>query len=389
MSYTTESESPEAYHLWIGLSVLASAIRRNVWLNQGIYLLYPNLFTILVGPAGRTGKSTAMRMGRKILQGVETIQFGPDSVTREDLIDILAKSGKKQKYSAITLHSTELSSLIDPSGIKMIQFLTDIYDCDWNPKGWKYSTKNSGKSTINQPVLNVLSGTTVSWIAEGLPPAAVEHGFTSRTVFVYEEDPRYLKPFPNEPPPVLVQKLINDLDHISRIEGEFEWGPGAKDFYSELYTAIFEDRPTDYRVEGFHNRKRAHVLKLAMLLALAEHDELVVGVTDLEAAMAILDDVEINLPKTFAALGKYDRAADMDRIIQRITADSIPLHSFYDDYAAVGDVEVLNRILDHMTSARRVKKEKRDDGWWLVPYDDREVEATEDPETEANRSDDE
>jgi len=125
--YTTESESPDAYHLWTGLSILASATRRNLWLNQGIYLLFPNLYVILVGPPG-VAKSTTIRMGRNILLGADDVVFGPDSITREELIRVMAKSGEKDKQSAITIHSSELSSLIEPSGVKMIQFLTDIFD---------------------------------------------------------------------------------------------------------------------------------------------------------------------------------------------------------------------------------------------------------------------
>ena len=46
--YSTESESPEMFHLWTGLSILASAVRRNVVLNQGINLLFPNMYVVVV-----------------------------------------------------------------------------------------------------------------------------------------------------------------------------------------------------------------------------------------------------------------------------------------------------------------------------------------------------
>ncbi len=374
MAYTVESESPDAYHFWVGLTVMAAAIRRNVWINQKIYLLYPNLFTILVGPAGRTGKSTALRLGRTILHGVEGIFYGPDSVTREELIRQMAKAGggPNAAQSAMVIISTELSSLIEPSGIKMIQFLTDIYDCEFNPKGWKYGTKQSGRDTIHNPVLNLLAGTTVSWIAEGLPAAATEHGFTSRTIFIYEDEPRYLKPFPGEADPELIKALINDLDHMSRIEGEFSWGPGARDTYVEVYGEIFANRPSDYRIEGFHNRKRVHVLKIAMLLSMAESDELVINKRDILTAMEILSNAEATMPKVFSALGKYDHASDMDRILQRIKeTGGLSLMQIFADYRAVGDVETLGRIVSHLIQAGLVDREKRgerpNEETWLVP----------------------
>lgn len=363
--YTAESESPESFHLWTGLSVIASALRRNIWLNQGIYILYPNMFVILTGPPGKVAKSTSIRLGRRLLYGVEGINFGPDSVTREELIRQMAQAGGKNQDSALTIHSTELSSLIEPSGVKMIQFLTDIYDCEWKPKGWQYATKGSGKDAIHNPVLNLLAGTTPSWIAEGLPTAATEHGFTSRVIFVYEESPRFLNPFPKEPDQDLVADLINDLDHISRIEGEFEWGKGSKNLYSEAYKKIAETIPHDYRIEGFHNRKKIHVLKMAMILSLARDDDLVLTPDDLGQAMDILDMIEGMMPKTFSALGKYEHASDLERIEARILSNGgMTSKQIHDEFYAVGDVKQLAGILmmlQSMGRIRRVKKEKDGD----------------------------
>lgn len=355
--------------MWVALSILGSALRRNVWLNQGIYLLYPNMYVILVGPPGKTAKSTAIRLGRRLLQGVEDINFGDDSLTKQELIRQLAKTGgKNAPQSALTLHSTELSSLIEPSGISMMQFMTDIYDCEYNPKGWSYGTKGSGRDVISNPVLNILAGTTPSWLADGLPPAGAEHGFTARTIFVFEEEPRYLKPFPKEPPRELVNALINDIDHISRIEGEFEWGVGAKKSYEKIYGEIYESYPSDYRLESFHNRKKIHVLKLAMILSITEDDDLVIKQRDLEAAMDILDLAESNMPKAFSAIGKYEFASDLDRLEKRIiTSGGIEIFRLVNEYRAVGDLDTLMKMIGQLKAARRIKSVERDDETFLIP----------------------
>lgn len=366
--YTIDQESPESFHLWTGLSVLASAVRRNVWLNQGVYILYPNMYVILVGPPGRVAKSTTIRMGRRILYKVEGINFGPDSLSREELIRQMAQAGGQNQDSALTIHSSELSSLIEVSGIKMIQFLTDIYDCEWNPKGWRYSTKGSGKDTIHNPVLNILAGTTPSWIAEGMPAAATEHGFTSRVIFVYEDSPRYLRPFPDEPDKKLVDDLANDLDHISRIEGEFEWGEGAKDYYEDIYKKIAETIPKDYRLESFHNRKKIHVLKVAMLLSLAQRDDLTITPDDIGRAMDILDMIEGSMHKTFSALGKYEHAGDLERIEARIRSEGgMSSEQIYDEFYAVGDPKQLGGILVMLLSMGRIERKKEDGESYYYP----------------------
>ncbi len=345
MAYSAESESPDSYHMWTGLSVLSSALRRNVWVNMGIYRMYPNQFVILVGPAGRTAKSTCIRLGRHILQGVEEIIFGPDSLTREELIKQLAAAWDK-KQSALVLHSTELSSLIEPSGIKMIQFLTDVYDSDDNPSGWKYSTKGQGKDVIHRPILNILAGTTASWIADEMPADVVNHGFASRTIFVYEDEPRFSNPFPENVDIEIMRNLIVDLNHISKLEGEFKWTEEARQVYISYYDDLQVNRPKDYRLESFHNRKRGHILKLAMLISIAEDDELVIQERDVRSAIEILDAVEVSMPKTFSAVGKYEHAADLERILKSIqNAGGMSMADIYSNNYFAAKPEDLMAIL--------------------------------------------
>jgi hypothetical protein len=356
--YTIESESPEQFHLWTGLSILGSAVRRNVWLNQGTHILYPNMYVILIGPPGRVRKSTSIRLGRHLLLGLDGIHFGSDSCTREDLIKSLGKISVMAKQAAMTIHSTELSSLIEPSGIKMIQFLTDIFDGDIK---WQYSTKHQGKDLIENPVLNILAATTPTWIADGLPADVVGHGFISRVLFVYGADRRFLKPFPGQLNAELAKDLRADLDHISRIEGTFEWGEGSKDVYEKIYEEIDRTKPKDYRVEGFHNRKDIYTLKVAMLLSVARSDDLVMQQGDITTAYAALSAIEESMHKTFSAVGKYDHAADTERLLDAIMEEGqLTSEEIHRRFSAAGDVDQIGKMIQMLLSqgviSREVKK---------------------------------
>lgn len=364
--YSSESEAPETYHLWTGLSVIASAVRRNVWLDQGIYLLYPNIFVILVAPPGKIGKSTVLRMGRQLLFPIDNVTLGPDSVSAEELVRIMSKVDHDGQ-SAVTIHSSELSSLIDTSGTKMLQILTDLYDCDPNPGGWRRATKTQGKDTIKNPVLNMLAATTPSWIADGFPENVISHGFTARTIFVYEDEPRFANPFPAGPDPDLVESLIEDLKWISGIEGNFKWGIEGRKLYEEYYGEIRAEDPDDYRIEGFHWRKRTHVIKTAMLLSLAQDDELVLRERDIEAAINVLEMVEVNMPRTFSAVGKYDYTSDLERIWARIVKrEGMYVSDIVEDNYAVGGEEVKN-ILTTLRAMSRIEYIERDGGLFAKP----------------------
>lgn len=373
MQYTAESESPESYHTWTGLSVLASAVRRNVWLDQGIYKLYPNLYVILTGPAGEVSKSTTIRLGRKILRGVPQVKMGQDSVTMEELVRQLEAAGKDSTFSALTLHSTELSDLIDSSGIKMVSFLTSIYDGD---DKWDRGTKGSTSEFINKPLLNLLAGTTPDWIADGLPVQAIGHGFVSRTIFVYEDKPRFLNPFPSNPDKELVRAIINDLNHIALLKGQFvwegetenDWGP-AKTLYDKMYRDIATTRPPDYRLKTYYSRKKNHLLKVAMLLSVAENDSLVLRPVDLETAWDILKTTESRMAKAFSAVGKYEHASDLERILFEIQeSGGMTQQAIHEANYAAGDMDSLDKILKMLVSMGRIQRQKDDDGTiWYTP----------------------
>jgi len=248
----------------------------------------------------------------------------------------------------MTIHSTELSSLIEPSGIKMIQFLTDIFDGDFK---WRYSTKHQGKDVINNPILNILAATTPTWIADGLPADVIGHGFTSRVLFVYGADRRFLKPFPGQLDGELAKNLRADLDHISRIEGDFKWGEGAKECYSDIYSEIDASQPKDYRVEGFHNRKDIYTLKVAMLLAIARSDELIMYPGDIQAAYASLSAIEESMHKTFSAVGKYDHAADTERLLAAIREEGeLTSEEIHQRFYAVGSVDDIGKMIQMLRS---------------------------------------
>lgn len=367
--YTKESESPDSYHLWMGMSVLSSVARRNVFIEQNIYRLYPNMYVVLVGPPG-LGKSTTIRLGKRLLLGIDEIIFGADSLTREELIRFMAKSGGEGKMSAVTLHSTELSSLIEPSKVAMVQFLIDIYD---SADRWGYSTKHQGKNVIHNPFLTIVAGTVPEYLANDFPVSILGNGFTARTIFVYEEGPRFPNPFPKPEDGALVKGLIEDLKTIATLKGQFEWEPEAYKLYEEQYIKIFNSKPDDYRITDFHNRKKIHILKVAMLLSLADKDELVITTKDLIAAWEILSALEVNMPKTFAAVGKYEHASDMERIIAEIyAAGEMSAEQIYRRNSSVGDVEELARILDLGVRSGRIISEYRpakgkDRKLWFLP----------------------
>src|SRR6266581_8660552 len=219
MAYTAESRSPDEYHLWTALTTIAGAVRRKAFFNFEYFMLFPNLYTVLVGPAGRCKKSTAMRIGRKFLSQVPGINFTTDSTSRENLITDLTQS-LRDGHSSMTAYSSEFASLLTSSGMDMVVFLTDIYD---SPEEWSHKTKMGGTNKIKAPYLNMEGATTPDWIARSLPLDTVGIGLTARIIFVYQDTPRVREAFPKltKEQKELREVLIKDLIKISLISGQY------------------------------------------------------------------------------------------------------------------------------------------------------------------------
>ena len=374
LEYTKESESPESYHLWAGLAGIASGTRRNTWLDQGLYVLFPNLYIAFIGPPARTAKSTALYLQKGISANIPGVKFGPAACSREQLIRAMAES-KFDNQCAMTIHSSEFSDLIDTSGILMIQFLTTIYDGNYVDKdGWNYDTKHQGKDKIINPFLNVIFGTTPSYFADSMPENVIGHGFTSRTIIVAEDKERHENSLPDPNDSVLGRSLIDDLTHISRLRGEFKWGGGSTNrtsrsgkplvesqvTYDDFYKSLYKTVPLDHRLEGYHWRKKTHVLKVAMLISLSERDDLMIESRDIDVATQFLRDLEPSMARAFSAVGRNEIASVVERVGSQIAlAGEMTMEEFYERNYSAGNNYQLQDVIQTLERMGQIEKTSR------------------------------
>ncbi len=186
VEYTSETESPRKMHFWVGVSVLAGALRRKVWIDMVSFKTYPSMYVILVGPPGVVSKTTTLDLGMNLLRRVEGINFGPDIVTWQELAREFARitesfewNGTHHPMSAMTLASGELGNLINPQDRELLTFYITLWD---SKNSFVKKTKTSGSDHIEAPWINMLGCTTPDWIADNMPRAASGGGFTSRCV---------------------------------------------------------------------------------------------------------------------------------------------------------------------------------------------------------------
>lgn len=320
LAYTKSQEATERMHRWVAISMLAAAMERKVWLSRGHYVLYPNLYTIIVAPSGYK-KSTSTGFGVNLLRELPTLKMMADRLTASSLIDCFIKAqrpfefkGEPVKQAPSFAYVTEFLAFMKDAYGPLTEFLTTFYDCTPHDptKPWIYSTKGEGERRVYGPCLNILAASTSSWLRQAIPVEQMEGGFTSRILFVVETDPpEKFVAFPEETQLLGEDyrlKLVADLTAVHNLVGPVSITEEARAWYRGWYEEHMKRlvKNTDLRFSGYYSRKSDTLLKLAMVSSVARSNDLLVSMADMTRALAWINNIELNMFQAFGPAGKNE-----------------------------------------------------------------------------------
>jgi hypothetical protein len=328
VQYASYSEAPKRMHFWSGVSAVAGALRRRVWIDMKYFQWHANHYLVFVAPPGIVSKSTTVAIAMNILRKVPGINFGPDVVTWPALVTAFASCGESflvgdeyHHQCALTLESSEFGNLVNPADREQI----DLLVCLWDSRqgSFKKVTKSSGSDHIENPWINMIACTTPSWIAGNFPEYIIGGGFTSRCLFIYTEVKDKLVAYPSlEIPDGMKEQqtaLIQDLEHISvALSGPYKLSADAIEWGKIWYVNHYDHPPpllNDDRFAGYIARKQTHLHKLAMVLAASCRDELVITADELILADKMISDLEKDMPKVFSKIGRTEESIQAERFI--------------------------------------------------------------------------
>lgn len=343
IEFASYSEAPTHMHFWAGVSAVAGALRRKVWIDQKFFRWYANQYIVLVAPPGIVSKSTTTNIAMSMLREVPGIRFGPDVVTWPALVQAFAASAESFEWDnafhpmcAMTLEASEFGNLVRPDDPEMIDLLISLWDGKQGT--FQKVTKTSGTDEVVNPWINLIACTTPSWIAGNFPEHMIGGGFTSRCLFVYTERKSKLVAYPSLVVPEGHAErraaLVDGLVHIAEnLAGPYTLTPDAlawgTAWYERHYTSG-HGALDDSRFGGYLARKQTHIHKLAMVLAAATRDELVIHGDDLALADRMISDLEEDMPKVFAHIGRTPSSQHAERLIAYVRKHRIlPFDTLY------------------------------------------------------------
>ncbi len=308
--YTEETEIPAIFSLWVGISTVSACLSRDCFVDLGHFVIYPNMYIVLVAGSAKCRKSTSINTGRKFMEKVTPkIKMLSQKMTPEALIGAL--SGMTSESDTIILNEAEgilvvdeLATLLDKNAFKsgMVPVLTKLYDCEDFP----YETRGRGIEDIRNPCLSILGGSTTEWIKESIPAAAIGGGFTSRVVFVFKDSYEKLCPWPlmSESTKKLGEVIQHDLNEIAKMRGSFALSDDARSLFEEEYRRFIEDSKLfdDPNLAGYAGRRHITMLKVAMVISASLRDSRMIDYVDMRIAIDAMKMSEVDMPRVLKAI---------------------------------------------------------------------------------------
>jgi hypothetical protein len=353
--FMKDAVSPDSFVSWGLYSLIACTLQRKVWLNSAHFdqgsPLFPNMYIILTGEPGvgkglvikqvkkmleywkrdgKTGSSGGLQEGdeaddkkrKKAMHQETLIPIGADSITCEALINEMAHSVRTHWYVPIGVpnspkipyfHSSlcvcleEISTMFKKHTENLVNFMLQTYDCG----NFNYRTIGRGTDSIHNCCFNMLGGTTPTFIRRVFSQDMFDEGFSSRTIFVVEEQNRDWRARGQDITPEQETARKELLEHIKRLTtlfGEVKWGEGAVEYLEEWWRRTNVDptqRPNQNpKLKAYYARKNITAQKLAMCLHFMEHTSMEVSLAELQQAIAILDRIETKMHLALNSEGK-------------------------------------------------------------------------------------
>lgn len=310
-----ELESPQSFYYWSALAAISAVIKDQVWIDRYIYKLYPNIYVMLhaesglkKGPPVSASRQLVTAVGNtRIISGRSSIQ----GILKDMGTAYTSPGGKVNNKSVAFICSSELSSSIVDDKVATT-ILTDLYDRQYNIDKWKSLLKME-TFELKDPTITMLTATNEAMSEDFFTKSAIQGGYFARTFIIHETKRNrtnsLLVPLSHT---IDYKASANYLKELSKLNGQFE--PLGSRLQSDIHRFPYKDRTThetfyfnsagmiyqewyDNFIDlmdqqetkdatGTLNRFGDSVLKVAMLLALAEKPELVISENAIVSAIS-------------------------------------------------------------------------------------------------------
>jgi len=295
--------------------------------------LLPNLYVFLIGPPA-LGKGVAIKLAHNLYRECGGIHSFKGQTSAAHLTDILGKVQRDDQGRKILprprlwLVMEEVANdILGPRNLieAFVKMMTELYTSSGDMMDT--GTRTHGGFRIENPCINWLVGTTEKWMIDTFTEDMIHSGFASRIVFVYGKysDRRYYRPQYPDDIEAVRQHIIARFHAMHYVEGKFLLTPAAEIEEKQWY--MNRKEPMEKILKTTWRREHDLVLKLAMLLSLADGGPLVIDAHHIIRATKLSASVQPNVSDVVVLSRRVPAADVKDDIEERIRKAKEITHS--------------------------------------------------------------
>lgn len=365
MDEVSEAEAPDSYFYWSALSVLSAIVGRRIYVRKRrLFKVYPNLFVFLISQKSGLGKGFPVSVAENLVMklGYSRVINGQASI--EGIIKELSQVYTTEKGRIIStaeafIVSGEFGALFLDNP-KLFTNLTDLYDSNYHDD-WAKTLSTQEKLKLKDLCLTGLFAANQVHFDEALPIHAKKGGFLGRVITVYESKRSKLNPSIRDngnAADINWDRLLKPLVAMTQLQGEMTIEPEALDFYEKWYGMFYgRDNEDD---TGSAERVRDNVLKVGMLLSIAERGDLLFTKGHMEEAVIKCTQSLTSTRTMLLGEGKAEKQRESKIILgllinakENTLTRREMLVKGYGDF----DVNDLDRVMDSFIQSGLVKME--------------------------------
>jgi hypothetical protein len=340
-------------------------------------LIFPNIFLIFVAGPG-VGKSIAMSEAKRVIQSFDgfdksgkatsLIRLGPSSVTLEALLRYLnlgyttynvpkaicGVDGKVYTYASVALmRGEELGTLLREDTHDLVSFLCEGWDCG----DFHRETKTQGVDYIRNMCITLLGACTPEWVRENLSSSILSTGLSARTIFVFgpEKRKRQFDIQFSQEQLLALEEVKAHIKNLSQVYGQVIIPPDVMAWCRDWYENKAKPLNPNKKLRDYYERKKIHLMKLAMLVHFADNLSLTLTQKDFDVALDLLARTEKDMHIALSGSGSnpaYSLATALQKFLKDRGHTSYRrlLLEFFDE----GDEETIKAALQFLLETKQI-----------------------------------
>lgn len=309
LHYTREYESPTSFWKWSAYAAIAAVLRDSCYIMMGDKPLFPNIYVLLLADSAVQRKDNPVNTSAALIQIVNNTKVINGRSSIQGILDELAKgetdkqTGVIKKGGSAVWIAPEMSAGIvnDPEAIKI---LTDIYTFR---EKYDSRLRTQANFSIKNICFSFLAASNEELLRDVYDIKATMGGLLGRTFLI---TPNEFRPgnslFRIDSKRMIFERkhLEEHLKKISLLHGEFQVDDEAIQYYDDWYIPFRQSYEKQGDRSGISGRIHTSVVKLAMLIAVSETDNLCIHKHHMKQAIQECVDLIPNYKKFVMSSGK-------------------------------------------------------------------------------------